>query len=165
MTHYQEVQEFEVRAGAAYPGFEDQMKTWLAAISDISELDETVRLKFAERCKELSDAPFDDPKCLVLEAALLFCHQKEIKKFFVHELAEKVNDLLLGRHADFRLEDRRVGSILHQLGIHKRRITKGFCVELTSSMRTKIHHLAVAFQVLSARANVRRCEQCTSANS
>jgi hypothetical protein len=164
MSHYQEVQEFEVPTDANYPGFEDQLKTWLAAIRMIPELDQSVRRAFTERREEFSQVAYEDPKCLVIETALLFCHKRGIKRFFVRELAEKVNDLLLGRHADFSVEDRMAGSILHRLGVRKRRVTKGFCVDLTPSTRTQIHRLAVAYQVLSARGDVQRCEQCKNEN-
>lgn len=159
-SHHQQVQEFALKPEASFPGLEDEMKTWLSAIEAYSDLDQSVRHAFAERRAESSAVRYEDPKLLVIEGALMFCHRKDATHFFVRELAEKVNDLLLGRHADFKLEDRKVGSVLNDLGIGKRRVTKGFRVDLTSEMRTRIHRIALAYHVLSAQAGVTHCAEC-----
>ncbi len=89
----------------------DQMRTWLAPIVGFPELRKSVLELLAERSADLAGSRFYDAKCLVAEAALMFCHRKGTEHFFVAEATEKVNDLLLGRHADFTLEDRKGGFI------------------------------------------------------
>jgi hypothetical protein len=164
LSRHRQVQEFEVPAGANYPGCEDELRTWLAAIGDCPELDQAVRQVFAERRDEMASVHYEDPKCLTIESALLFCHKKDTKQFFVRELAERVNDLLVGRHADFKVEDRKVGSLLNDLGIPKRRVTKGFRVDLTPETRQRIHRIAFAYQVLSAQSDRDRCAECQNKN-
>jgi hypothetical protein len=101
---------------------------------------------------------------LVVECALMFCHKKDTAYVFVRDLAEKVNDLLVGRHADFKVEDRKVGSVLNDLGIGKRRVTRGFRVDLTSEMRKRIHRIAVAYNVFAAESAVTNCADCRNNN-
>ena len=111
----------------------------------------------------MSAARYEDPKALVAEAALMFCHRKGAKEFLVRELAEKVNDLLVGRHAGFKLEDRKVGSLMRKLGIQAERRTQGYLVKLYPSVRERIHRIAAAYQSLpfQRRQNV-RCAYCES---
>ena len=135
------------------------MKTWLAAIREGSDVDQSVRHAFAEAAMSRA-MRFEDPKFLVIECALMFCHKKDAKQFFVRELAERVNDLLVGRHAGFQVEDRKVGSVLNDLGIQKRRVTKGFRVDLTQETRQRIHRLAFAYRVLSVQSDMNGCAEC-----
>jgi hypothetical protein len=161
MSYHARVRKFEIEAGATRSGVEDQLQTWLAALPEGSELKKSVSQAFAELNAELLGARYEDPKCLVAEAALMFCH-RNAEHFLVRELAEKVNDLLRGRHADFKLEDRKVGSVLKALGIRARRVTKGYRVKLDDAMRKRIHHIASAYQVLSIQSDAVRCAQCKS---
>jgi hypothetical protein len=159
MRHYAQVQEFEFEADAVCWGSEDELRTWLAAISGIRELTESVLIAFGERREELSQVRYEDPKCLVAEAALMFCHREGAENFFVRELAEKVNDLLVGRHADFQLKDRKVGSVLRHLGVRAERVTKGYRVKLDQPTGRRIHDLAAAYEVLSVGKEA-RCAEC-----
>jgi hypothetical protein len=95
----------------------------------------------------------------------MFCHTPDAKHFLVRELAEKVNDLLIGRHADFKVEDRKIGSVLKALGVIKRRVTKGFRVDLTAETRNHLHHIGNVYQVLSAQAEVKSCAECKTKNA
>jgi len=165
LRRHRQVQEFELPADANYPGFEDEMKTWLAAIAKCPEIDQSVRRAFAERREESSSVQYEDPTYLIIEAALMFCHKQDANQFFVRELAERVNDLLFARHAEFAVEDRKVGSVLTDLGIQRRRVTKGFRVELTAEIRKRIHRIAVAYQVLSAGKDVSGCAECKNKDS
>ena len=110
---------------------------------------------------QFEPARYDDPKCLVAEEALMFCHSKGAEHFLVRELAEKVNDLLVGRHAGFKLENRKVGSILRELGIQAVRRTQGYRVKLDRPMRQRIHRIAAAYQSLSLKRRQEvRCADC-----
>jgi len=160
MSHYADVQKFEVDSNENYVGLEDEIKAWLAAIPRGSDLEDSVLRAFAERSAETESARFEDPTCLVAEAALLFCHKESTKFFYIRELAEVVNDLLKGRHADVKFEDRKIGAVLRNVGIHATRVTKGFRVNLSPEMRQRIHAVATAYRVLSAQPDVVRCADC-----
>ena len=90
----------------------------------------------------------------------MFCHRKGAEHFYVRELAEKVNDLLLGRHADFKLEHRKIGSVLKNLGIRTHRVTRGYRVKLEESRRKRIHHIANSYRVLSITPKINHCAHC-----
>jgi hypothetical protein len=160
MNHYAETQKFDLDSGESYPGFEQELKAWVSALPRWSDVKNSVIGAFAERLADTLSARFEDPTCLVAEAALLFCHKDSVKFFHVRELAEKVNDLLLGRHSDVKFEDRKIGSVLKNLGIHANRVTKGYRVNLTPEVRQRIHAVATLYRVLSTQPNVIRCADC-----
>ena len=165
MTRYAQVKEFELGKNETFPRWDDQQRTWLAAISECKEL-RTSMLAILARCRDdFAGTRFDDLKCLVAEAALMFCHRKEAQYFFVREATEKVNDLLLGRHVDLKLSDRMTGSLLRKLGIPASRVTKGFRVELNEATRRQIHEVAKAYEVLSLKKGAIRCAHCENETS
>src|SRR5207248_4713610 len=100
MNSHERINEAEIKSEATYSGFADQLRTWSAAIPENSDLRQSVLEAFA-KCRDAASAKrYEDPNCLVAEAALMFCHRTGTEHFFVRELAEKVNDPLAGRHAD-----------------------------------------------------------------
>lgn len=160
MIQHPQVQKREIDAEAIGSGLSDQLRTWSAAIPEHSDLQQSVLEAFTE-CRDAASAErFEDPNCLVAEAALMFCHRTGAEHFFVGELAEKVNDLLAGRRADCRLEDRKVGSVLRKLDIQAERATNGFRVKLDQAMRKRIHRIAAAYQSLSVQPQKLRCGHC-----
>jgi hypothetical protein len=155
------VRSVEIESPISHPGLQDELRTWLAATWDTPDVKKSVLAAFADRQEEFSSTRYEDPKCLVAEAALMFLHRGDAH-FFVGELAEKVNDLLAGRHADCRFEDRKVGATLKELGIRTHRVTKGFRVDLDDAARKQIHQVAAAYRVLSAQPGTARCTLCQS---
>jgi hypothetical protein len=163
MNSYERIRRAEIRSDATYSGFADQLRTWSAAIPANSDLQQSVLEVFTECRDAASAARYEDPNCLVAEAALMFCHREGAEHFLVRELAEKVNDLLVGRYAGFKLEDRKVGSVLRNLGIQAERRTQGYRVKLDRPMRERIHRMAAAYQSLSLqRQQEMRCAYCKS---
>jgi thiol-disulfide isomerase/thioredoxin len=161
MIQHAQVQESEIEAGAIHSGLADQMRTWCAATPKSSDVRKSIIGAFTQCSDALSAARYEDPKCLVAEAALMFCHRKGAEHFLVRELAEKVNDLLVGRHAGFKLGDRKVGSVLRELSIQAERRTQGYRVKLDQPMRERIHRIAAAYQSLSLRRPEEvRCADC-----
>jgi hypothetical protein len=110
--------------------------------------------------REAAGARFFDPKCVVGEAALFFCHKPDAGHFFVGELAETINDLLQGRHEEPKLSAKRIGLVLRELGIHGERVAEGYKIILTDVVRERIHQLAFDYRVLSLENSVRRCSYC-----
>src|SRR5207248_717498 len=160
MDNVAQVRKFTLNAASIYLGIADQMTAWLASLPKDSEVEKSLFLSFAECQERRSAARFEDPKCLVAEAALLFSHRTGAEHFYVRELAEKVNDLLLGRHADVKLEHRKIGSVLKNLGIRTHRVTKGYRVKLDENMRKRIHSVADSYRVLSITPKTKHCVHC-----
>jgi len=109
--------------------------------------------------REVAGDRFFDPKCVVAEAALFFCHKQDTSRFFIGELAEKVNVLLKGRHEESTMSAKGVGLVLRELGLHGERVAEGYRITLNDIMRERIHQLASDYQVLSVDG-VRRCRHC-----
>jgi len=160
MTHHKEVREQEVDCSAFVPEMREEARTWLAPIYDCPELTKPVFEEILRQSREAAGARFFDPRCVVAEVALFFCHKPGTKHFFIGELAEKVNVLLTGRHEESNLSAKQVGLVLRELGVHGERVAEGYKVGLTDVVRQRVHQLAFDYRVLSAEDGVRRCRFC-----
>ena len=160
MVHYERVRDSEVDCGAFVPEMRDEALTWLAPIFDCRDLSKSVFEEILRQSREAAEARFFDPKCVVAEAALAFCHKTDAAHFFVGELAEIVNALLKGRHEESNLSAKRVGLVLRDLGVHGERVAEGYKIVLTDVVRERIHQLAFDYRVLSLEDGVHRCRYC-----
>lgn len=160
MVYYERVRANRIDCSAFVPEMREEASTWLAPIFDCRELSKSVFEEILRQSREAAGARFFDPKCVVAEAALFFCHKPDAGHFFVGELAEKINDLLQGRHEESKLSAKKVGSVLHELGIHGERVVQGYKVVLTDVVRERIHQLAVDYRVPTLEDGVRRCRYC-----
>jgi hypothetical protein len=138
----------------------EEARAWLASIYDCRVLSKSVFKEMLRQSREVSEARFFDPKCVVAEAALFFCHKQNVAHFFIGDLAQQVNVLLKGRHEDSDLSAKRVGLVLRELGVHGARVAEGYRVDLTDVVRESIHRLALDYRVLSVEDGVRRCRFC-----
>ena len=143
------------------PSMRDQVCAWLAPVCDCPD-QKSVSASLLQQSREVEGDRLSDDRCLIAEAALFFCHTANAGEFFVGGLAEIVNDLLKGRHEDRSLTDKKVGSLLRALGIHGRRVVKGYRIVLTDAVRKQIHGVARAYQVGAILDGVKRCDHCTA---
>jgi hypothetical protein len=160
IANYDKVPGRKIDASAFVPEMREPASTWLAPIVDCPELSESVHAEILRQSQEAAGARFFDPKCVVVEAALFFCHDPDPAHFFVGELAEKVNDLLKGRHEESNLSDKKAGLVLRELGVYGERVATGYKIVVTDALREQIHQLAFAYQVPPAVDGVRRCRYC-----
>ena len=112
---------------------------------------------------------------MIAETASFFCHKANTDHFFVGELAECVNTLLMGRHENRALTLKMVGLLLRALGIRGQRVVKGYRVLLTDAVCEQIHRVARAYHAFPAgrprplsslsgrKVELRTGEQCTYA--
>jgi thiol-disulfide isomerase/thioredoxin len=140
----------------------DELRAWMVPLSDFPNLRKAVGDSFSQRSREVEANRLTDDVCLVAEAVLFFCHSEDKRQFFVGELAAKVNDLLQGRHEARVLTDRKVGSLLRELGIHGTRVVKGYQISLSESVSKLIHEKARSYNVAPMRDGVVRCSHCQS---
>ena len=157
MVHYERVRDGKIECRAFVPEMRDEALAWLAPIFDCRDLSKSVFEEILQQSKEAAGDRFFDPKCVVVEGALFFCHKPEVRHFFVGELAEVVNALLKGRHEETTLSPKRVGLVLRELGVHGDRVAEGYKIVLNDDLRERIHHLAFDYRVLSLEDGVRRC--------
>lgn len=162
LRYLKEVRNCSVDSSAFGPEFREQAPIFLASIRGCPEFFEEVSIELLRQSRELAGSRFTDPRCVVAEAALNFCHRSETKHFFVGELAETANVLLTARHEESELSIKKTGLILRGLGISSQRVARGFRVELDQRVRQRIHQVASDYGVLSVDG-VRRCQFCTGA--
>jgi len=143
------------------PAMRDEVRAWLAPICDCPDLLQSVRNSLLQQNRQLEGKRFSDNRCLVAEAALFFCHETDRKQFFVRELASEVNNLREGRYEKRSMTNKMAGSLLRGLGIPAERVTRGYRVLLTDSLRERIHEVARDYQVFAAQDGIARCRHCS----
>jgi hypothetical protein len=163
--HHARVSQLQLDIGDFVPAMREEVQAWLAPISDCPDLYNIVSDFLLQQSREAEGERISDDRCVVAEAALFFCHRPETDYFFVGQLAETVRTLLIGRHEDRVLGDKKVGSLLRALGIHGERVVKGYRISLTTAVRERIHSIAKAYRVMSITDGVARCAQCDAVRS
>jgi hypothetical protein len=161
MMHYRSVGESKVDCRALVPEIRQQAWTWLAPICDCPDLAKAVFAEILRQSQEAAGDRLVDPKCLVAEAALFFCHKPEIVHFFVGELTKIVNDLLKGRNEVPNLSAKKIGALLRELGFCGQRVAEGYKLVLTDEVRERIHRVARDYQVPAMQDGERRCRFCS----
>jgi hypothetical protein len=164
MAYHRRVRDAKVDCEKVFPMSCEDAHAWLAPLCDCPNLRGTVSNYLSEMTQDAAGHRFTDLRCVVAEGALSFCHEPDQREFFIRELAERVNALLQGRHEETRLTDRKVGSVLRDLGVRAQRVTEGFKVVLADSMRERIHFIAGSHRVLPLQDGVVRCRHCPGGN-
>jgi hypothetical protein len=165
MSYYEEVRGNRVDCSAFVPEMREQASTWLGPIVDCPELCKAVFREILHQSEDAAGARFFDPKCVVVEASLVFCHKPDTEFFFVGELAEIVNAILASRHEASKLSDKKVGLVLADLGIYGKRETRGYKIRLTDIVRKRVHQLVSDYRVPTLDDGVRRCDLCKGENA
>jgi hypothetical protein len=162
MVNHQRVCDADLDTRAFVPAMRDEVHAWLAPIYDCPDLRESVTSCLLQRSQDVRGDRLSNNQCLVAEAALFFCHKPLTDHFFIGDLAETVNDLLEGRHADRILTNKKVGLLLRALGIHGERVVKGYKISLTDGVREQIYRVAKSYQVVPTQDGIVRCKHCAS---
>lgn len=160
LVNYRRVSQVQPDIGDFVPAMREEVRAWLAPICDCPDLYKVVSHFLLQQSREAEGDRMSDDRCVVAEAALFLCHRPDTLHFFVGELAEIANALLIGRHDDRVLSDKKVGLLLRALGIHAERVVKGYRVSLTDAIRERIHRVAEAYQVVPTKDGVARCVHC-----
>jgi len=161
MVNHRRVRNAKVDCEKFFPMTCEEAHAWLAPLCDCPDLRDTISDYLLEISQEAAGHRFTDLRCVVSEGALSFCHEPDRQQFFIRELAERTNALLKGRHAETELTDKKVGSVLRDLGIRGQRVTAGYKVLLSEAIRERIHSIARSYQVLSIQDGVVRCQHCS----
>jgi hypothetical protein len=160
MVYHCRVRNATVDCGKFSPMTCEEAHAWLAPLCDCPDLQGTVSNYLLEMSQEVAGHRFTDLRCVVAEGALSFCHEPDRQEFFIRDLSERVSALLKGRHEEAELSDRKVGSVLRDLGIRAQRMTAGYKVLLSDAIRERVHSIASSYRVLSLQDGVVRCRHC-----
>ena len=158
--HWWKVRNSQPDVAPSMAALRDEVCGWLAPLLDSSDLQKPVLEYFSQRGRGVVEDRLTDELCVAAEAALFFCHRENTHAFFVRELADRINQLLQGRHELGDLTDKKAGMLLRELGIPSHRVVKGFKVSLSSAIREQIHAVARAYRAASIMEGVVRCGHC-----
>lgn len=164
MVYQRRVRDAKVDCDKFFPMTCEEIHPWLAPLCDCPDLRDTISDYLLEIRQDAAGQRFTDPRCVVAEGALSFCHEPDRREFFVRELSERVNALLKGRHEETELTDKKVGLVLRNLGIRAQRVTAGYKVLLSDAIRERIHAIARSYRALSLQDGVVRCRHCSGGN-
>jgi hypothetical protein len=165
MVYHRRVRDAKIDCEKFFPMTCEEIHPWLAPLCDCPDLRDTICDYLLEIRQDAAGQRFTDPRCVVAESALSFCHEPDRQEFFIRELADRTNALLKGRHEETELADKKAGSVLRDLGIHARRVTAGYKVSLSDAIRERIHSIAKSYRVLSLLDGVVRCRHCPGKKS
>jgi hypothetical protein len=165
MRGYQEQNATQVRDATFYlPDFSSPIRIVSRALgaplAGAPELQTALGPLLRELQESLNATLWWDPKCVVIEATLFWCHKREVKLAHVGAIAETANAILHGRGESIQLEAKAVGSTLRQLGLVPKRDRHGYAIGLDETVRRQIHRLASQFAVASVQEGMMRCDHC-----
>jgi hypothetical protein len=132
-----------------------------APLVDAPELQAALRPVLQGQQEKIRAQRWLDARCVVIEAALAFCHRGQTDRAHVGAIADSATEILKGRGESVKLEDKEVGAMLRSVfGIIPKRDAKGFAVRLTEDIRRKIHSHAHLLDVASLEDREARCPHC-----
>jgi|ERR1035441_6852506 hypothetical protein len=100
-------------------------------------------------------------RAVVIEALLIACHEGR-ESAHVGEIAELGNGILDLRGDGYRLEARKVGSILRSFSLGLRRDSRGYGFLLSTECRRRVHQLGRVLDVAFFQGKIEKCDICKS---
>jgi hypothetical protein len=159
MVHFDTVRNSHFDYSSFEPGVQDDARALLTPLIDCGDLRECILSSLLSRSKEVAGARFTELNCLVIEAALCFCHDSSKREFFVQDITDAVNAILIGRHEESVKNSKTVGTALRGLGLYADRVSRGYRVVLTTENRERIHGQAREYNVASIQGGP-QCDKC-----
>lgn len=160
MVQYGAVKNSHFNCSDFAPQMEEVVRALITPLIDCDEFKESVLSSLTSRNEDCAGARFTDLNCVVIEAALAFCHDSTKGEFFVKDIADAADAILLGRGEDNKIGPKAAGQVLRGLGLFPERVTKGYHIALKESNCEKIHRLAIEYNVHSLDKGTKRCNYC-----
>ncbi len=160
MVQYDAVKDSHFNSSDFVPQMQEVAQALITPLIDCGDFRKSILSSLTSRNKDCAGARFIDLNCVVIEAALAFCHDSTKENFFVKEIADAADAILQGRHEDSKLSPKSAGRTLRGLGFFPERVTGGYRLTLSDVHREKIHWLAKEYNVPSLDAGTRRCDHC-----
>ncbi len=160
MVQYDAVKGSHFNSSDFVPQMQEVVRALITPLIDCGEFRESILSSLTSRNKDCAGARFTDLNCLVIEAALAFCHDSIKEAFFVKDIADAADAILEGRHEDSKISPKAAGQTLRGLGLFPERVTNGYQLTLSDVHREKIHGLAQEYNVPSLDEGTRRCDYC-----
>jgi hypothetical protein len=129
-------------------------------IVDAPEIQSTVRSLLESRDDQIREARFTDLAFVVIEVLLGECHGQERDAVRVKEIAERARAVLKGRGETMKLSPRKVGTVLDDLRLPRKRQSCGFRIPPTATAKRRIHSQARDHEVEPVRERTAPCALC-----
>jgi hypothetical protein len=142
MVQYDAVRNSNFECSDFIPQMQDVVQALMTPLIDCGDFRKSILSSLMSRNRDCAGARFTDLNCVVIEAALAFCHDSTKEDFFVKEIADAADAILLGRHEDSKISPKAAGQALRGLGLFPERVTDGYRLTLSDAHREKIHWLA-----------------------
>jgi hypothetical protein len=155
MLKYSHVRDAHIDTHNVIPSMRDEARAWLAPICDCPDLLQSVKTSLVQESRQVEEERFTDDLHVAAEAALFFCHKPGAQHIFVRDLAQQVNLLLEGGHETHSVTPKMAGSLLRKLGIRGERITAGYKIELSESLRQQYMILRATIRFFRRRTALR----------
>ena len=150
MVNHHRVCAAQIDARAFVPAMRDEVRAWLAPVCDCPDLQRTVSGCSCNRAERLKQ-PGWPTTCAWPRRLRCSSVTRRIRSSSLLGSWLGGSTILKGRHEDRALTDKKVGLLLRALGIHGERVTKGYRILLTDSVREQIHAAARDYQVPSTQ--------------
>jgi len=162
MRHFDLVRDSKFDCSNFHRHMQDILRTLINPLIGCDDLKKSVLSSLLPQSEQIAGERFTDLNCLVIEAALCYCHDTSVQTFFVQEITDAVNAVFQDRHEERLVTSRLVGATLRELGLFAERVTRGYHVILTDANRRTIHRLGKEYRVASMTDGILRCDFCQS---
>ncbi len=130
-------------------------------IVDAPEIQADVRLLLEDREHKIQETRLLDRTCVVIEVLLASCHVSHPNALLLQDVANGVQVVLKSRGETAAPEPRAIGAVLDDLGLPRKRTSRGYRILLTAAAQRQIHLLARDHDVESVRTRNAPCALCT----
>ena len=145
------------------PGFCPEVRQVARVLGAALEGSASLQASITDTLRDLNEQRKGDRSqtaaAAVLEALLAVCHG-QAPGAYVGAICDLANGFLEDRDETARLSPKAVGEILrHELGLAARRRPLGYELALDVGTQRRVHHLAIAHDVLELVAGCPRCQE------
>jgi hypothetical protein len=131
-----------------------------SSVVNAPEIQADVQSLLENREQQIREARFTDYISVIIEVLLAECHGRERDAVRVKEIAERAQVVLKGRGEMMKLSPRKVGAVLDDLGLPRKRRSRGYRLLLTATAKRRIHSQARDHEVEPVRERTAPCALC-----
>jgi hypothetical protein len=137
-----------------------------SCIIDTPDLQADIGRLLESQGEELRENRKLDRNYVAIQALFEFCHSETgDARLGVSEIATAATRILADRGETIEFEAKKMGSQLRLFGLHAKRDSKGFAIQLTVDERRRIHRLVRDHQVGDSESALPGCPLCVETQS
>jgi len=167
LHHFADLQRPQLKNSRLSPPLQDLAATLTAAVMGDKELEQKIVAALESQEDAGRSERSSRPDAIVIEAALFFAHKRGQSEVRSSEIAVKATAILRGRDRNGEISAENVGWTMKRLGVPTVTLSSaGNGIRLTDHARNRLHELAMTYDVLTLRNDIRRdCPCCANMRS